>query len=96
MDNNEKKMKEVEILFSLAMDGEINDEQFEKLKSLLKSDKAVRDHYYGLVNISVLLGDYNQSVAENKEFETDVDILHEMAEYEKMAPAVHIEKHPRY
>jgi len=50
MDSNSPDIKEVADLFSLAIEGEINDEQFETLKALLKNSKAARHHYYGSKN----------------------------------------------
>lgn len=96
MDHNNSNLKTISNLLSLATDGEINDEQFKTLKTLLKN-KTAREHYYSLVNIEVLLRDSKEVYEENQESPITKGLLHELAEYEAIAPAIEIpsEKPPQ-
>lgn len=90
MNHNNSNIKAISDLFSLAADGEINDEQFEVLKTLLKNNKAARKYYYSLVNIEVLLRGIKESYEENQESMPAIEYWHELAEYEKIAPEIEL------
>ena len=77
-------------LFSLLVDGEISDEQYEQFKDLIKNDKELRYHYYRLVNLEVTLRDYQEECEQSPNSVLESEFWQEMAEDAKTAPAIEI------
>ena len=77
-------------LYSLFADNEMSDTQFDKIKTLLKNNEVVRNYYYHMVNLDVLLRDSEELGDGFKGFpdSNDMDLWHTLAQYEKTAPAI--------
>ena len=90
MNNNDLAL--FEHLFSLLIDGEISDEQYAQLKLLLKNNKELRNYYFRLVNIEVVLRDSQIDGLETKDMMLAPEFWEGMAEDAKTAPAVDVPK----
>jgi hypothetical protein len=81
-------LHELSYLTLLSKEGKINDEQFNRLESLLQTDEVTRRWYIKLINNDLYLRDSDIMNCFGNSQPLRLGGLHELAEYERIAPAI--------
>ncbi len=92
MSYDDELLNEVGLLVSFSQEGELSDEQFNRLSALLKDNAQARRYYYSLMNIYARMHETESVMAlqGEKEKTADKEMLNALLAEEKTAPAIDI------
>ena len=87
-------IKELSLLVSYSLEGEITDQQFSRLEEILKESKQARECYYRLLATYSSLSEKNNIVLlrNEKEQAADFEVLSELLAQENTSPPIKLEK----
>ena len=92
--NDNNLIRELSLLVSYTMEGDISEQQFSRLQDILKESKLAREYYYRLMATHASLCDTNNIILlrNQKERAADFELLSQMLSIENNSPSIEVPK----